>query len=266
MKKIIAITALAGTTALSACHNGGIGVSATSNQQITARADSSIHRTRALSAGTKTSKSVQMSASVLAVAALRGWIASPDAARHPMHLAAAEAIIGTAHAVAGWPSACFDCAPNRSFAEAEAVDVNYANLVLTQTVAAMPSAVTLVDPVAAKAAIIAAFIAIPSDRLQELRVRAERLAHGGRPNLDFSGSGASAVHFLIGSDDYNGGPSGWTLASNGAPWYGSGALSGRNVQLSLASSIDRNMSKSSEMSTGSGVSGGEGSEGTVGVK
>lgn len=174
-----------------------------------------------------------------------------------VHAAAALAVARVASPIQGWPFACFGCAKEVAWARGKAREVAFSNLLETQLLSEVRGA-TLADPAAARAKLDEAFARMPDSLLQSAWVQAAR-GLGGRVSLDFSGSQPSPIHFMIGSNDLQGGPTGWKLAQAGTTWYGDGKVSGRDVSLDLASAIDTGATTST--STGLGTTSGTESAG-----
>ena len=189
-------------------------------------------------------------------------------ALRPMHAAAAAMIAQTAQPCVGWPVGGLGPkgqAEMASWARKASVQVAFANLVLTQISTAPALRDALADPDAARKAIVAAFLAIPSAQLDAAWQQAAQVAQGG-VMLDMTGSGPAPVHYTIGSSDFQAGPTGWKWSQAGVTWFGDGAISGKQVSLGLESAIDKSQSQTSGTGTSNGTSTEQGAGGTAGVK
>jgi hypothetical protein len=181
-----------------------------------------------------------------------------------LHAAAALAVAQVAAPIQGWPFNCFGCSRETAWARAKAHEIAFVNLLETQLLGEVQGA-TLADPRAAKVKLAAALAAMPDSTIEAAWVQAGQ-GLSGQLNLDFSGSQPAPVHFILGSNDVQGGPAGWKLAQNGTIWFGDGKVSGREIGLELASAIDTSASTSAGTNQ-AGTSGTEtGSEGSAGVK
>jgi hypothetical protein len=187
---------------------------------------------------------------------------SPESAY--LHAAAALAVARVASPIQGWPFSCFGCSKEVAWARGKAREVVFANLLETQLLGEVRGP-TLADPSAARAKLDAAFARMPDTLLTAAWAQAGQ-GLDGQVNLDFSGSQPAPVHFLLGSNDLQGGPTGWKLAQAGTTWFGDGKVSGRDVSLDLASAIDTTATTGT--STGLGTTSGTESagEGSAGVK
>jgi hypothetical protein len=88
----------------------------------------------------------------------------------------------------------------------------------------------------------------------------------GQINFDFSSHQPAPVHFVIGNNDFQAGPTGWKWSKNGSVWFGDGRLSGQARELSLQSAIDKSTSQTSSTGTSSGTSTEQAAGGSAGVK
>lgn len=292
--------------ALSACHQGGMGVDSGASQKAATATESGLRSDRSIQQHTAASAAVQMPAAALIVSALNAWggeamppgtflgianlqpggygkgglgetekiiramngaMPTPMHGLRPLHAAAAALIVQTAEPCVGWPVGGLSkqgqgemAAWGRKVAQQTA----FANLVLTQISVTPALRDALADPEAARKAIVAAFLAIPSAQLDAAWQQAGQVATG-EVTLDMTGGGAP-VHFMIGNSDFQGGPTGWKWSQAGVTWFGDGAISGKQVSLGLESAIDKSQSQTSGTGTSNGTSTEQGAGGSAGVK
>ncbi|MDD4887640.1 MAG: hypothetical protein PHO64_12080, partial [Thiomonas sp.] len=220
---------LALVAALSACHQGGVGVDSGASQKAATTAENSLGSDRAIHAMTAAQAAVQMPAAGLIIAALADWgertvdayIPSPAGGRlwqtmldsthgnhgpaqlgrlfgaaaqgfkspskNYQHAAAAVFIVQTAQPCTGWPIGGFGNPKQAAWARAQAQDVAFSNLVLTQIAATPALRDALADPGAAHKAIIAAFLKITPAQIDAAWQQAAQ-ASAGPLTFDFSGS------------------------------------------------------------------------------
>jgi len=126
--------------------------------------------------------------------------------------------------------------------------IEFSNLVLTD-LASMLSAGAWRDPAAAKEAALIAWRNIPIQKLRDAWATSKALPYS-RPTVDLTGH--KDIHFWSAEGDYVGDGAGWTVIRHGAPWYGNGYLSGRQVTISLASAISASQSQQSGTATSTG--------------
>ena len=326
MKHLKLIPLVSVIAALSACHQGGVGVDSGASQKASTSSENSLQSQRGLSQGTAASASVQMPAAGLVVDAISSWGKSqlsadpslqdrlwsmqmqsphsgslsfnaqmlcamqkavdsslanlplpPDQAAkvHDVrpqprctHEAAAQFVGIAAQPMQGWPLGGFSTkeqAAMAKWARWSAQDVSFSNAILAQVVAAPPLRDALADPAAARAAITAAFLAIPSQQLEAAWSQAAS-ATSGELQLDMTGHSPAPVHFLIGNSDFQAGPEGWKWSQDGVPWSGAGRINGKVVTLGLDSSLDKSQSQTSGTGIGSGTGTEQGAGGSAGVK
>lgn len=290
LKLIPLVAALA---ALSACHQGGVWVDAGASQKTSTSAESGLKSDRSINSSTSAAASIQMPASALALQAFSTYgkrtMLPPTAASAPeqrqltdmiwsgiqtgptkvddlktAQTFGAVAIASLSHPWQGWPFSCFGCSKESVWARGMAQQVVFANTVLTQVLSSLPPG-TLADPSAAQTAIIAAYKKIPPAQLIAAYQQAGQQVQGSI-NFDFTGSGPSPVHFMIGSNDFQAGPTGWKWSMAGTPWLGEGRISGKDMQLSLASAIDKSSSQTSTTGTTTGTTTDQSAGGAAGVK
>jgi len=143
-------------------------------------------------------------------------------------------------------------------------EVVYANLILSELYPSLGSQ-ALADPAAAREAVQAAWKKLPPDTiLAAWRQAGEQVK--GSVNFDFTGSGPSPVHFLIGNNDFQAGPTGWKWSQSGVTWFGDGRLSGQARDLSLASAVDKSTSQTSGSGTATSTGTEQSAGGSAGVK
>lgn len=294
--KLIPITAL--VAALSACHQGGVGVDSGASQKAATSAENALRSDRSIQQNTTAQASIQMPAAALALQAFQQYGKSvnlpparaglspalrelqnqglagiwdaiqtgPSQIEQPATAQkyGAVAIASMAHPWQGWPYSCFGCAKEGTWARGMAQQVVFSNIVLSEILPRL-SAQTLADPAAAQAAIIAAYKAIPSAQLIDAYKQAGQQVQGGI-SFDFTGSGPAPIHYQIGDNDFQASPAGWKWTMSGVPWFGEGRVSGKDVELSLASAIDKSQSQTSGTGTSTGTSTEQGAGGSAGVK
>lgn len=181
-----------------------------------------------------------------------------------LHAAAALAVARSAAPIQGWPFQCFGCAKEARWAREKAREVAFANLLETQVLGQVQGAV-LADPRTAKARLDASLASMPDSTILAAWAQAAPTAQGSL-SLDFSGSQPAPVHYLLGSSDLQGGPTGWKLAQAGTTWFGDGKVSGREISLDLASAIDTGATTSTSTQQSGSAGTDTGSEGSAGVK
>lgn len=290
--KLIPLAILA--AALSACHQGGVGVDSAATQKAATSADSALRSDRSINTSTSAQTSIQMPASALALQAFSTYGKSAmlppvTAASSPQQQQLADmiwsgiqtgpikvddlktaqtfgavSVASMSHPWQGWPFSCFGCEKEAIWARGMAQQIVFANTVLTQVLSALPPG-TLSDPAAAQAAIIAAYKKIPPAQLIAAYNQAGQQVQGSI-NFDFTGSGPAPIHFMVGSSDFQASPTGWKWSMSGVPWFGEGRISGKDMQLSLASAIDKSQSQTSTTGTSTGTSSEQGAGGSAGVK
>jgi len=127
--------------------------------------------------------------------------------------------------------------------------VEFSNLVLTE-LAGQVSAAAWRDPEAAKEAVQIAWRNMPIQKLRDAWAASEALPY---PGVTVDLSGHKGMHWTSAENgDYVGDGAGWTVTRHGAPWYGNGYLSGRQVTISLASAISASQSQQSGTTTSAG--------------
>lgn len=292
MKHLKFIPLAVAIAALSACHNGGTGVDSGASQKAATSSENGLKSERSIRAGTTGAATIQMPAAPLMIEALIplarsaypllsestaagvasviwsgamwGPLADDDMSQEKLPGFALIPIAASAYPVPGWPYGCFDCKEQSDWARGMARKVVYANLILAQLYPAVGSQ-ALADPAAAKAAVQAAWKKLPPDTILSAWKMAGDQVKGGI-NFDFSSHQPAPVHFVIGNNDFQGGPNGWKWSQNGVVWFGDGRLSGQSRDLSLESAIDKSTSQTSSSGTSSGTSTEQAAGGGVGVK
>lgn len=140
----------------------------------------------------------------------------------------------------------------------------YTNALFTQIATQLNDDVgVLEDPETAKAEIQRIYKSIPKSTLKKLWVDAVVGAaeRGGRI-ADMAGS--KGVDWSADGESYSGNADGLTWTKAGVPWFGQGALSGKQWTIGLESSIAKSTDKSSGGSEG--LSGGTGQKTTGGAQ
>lgn len=288
------IPVMAVLAALSACHQGGVGVDSGATQKAATAAENALQSQRGITTGTQAQTAIQMPASALALQAFAAYgkaemVPPVTPASDPTQQRLADmmwsaiqigptkiddlkiarafgavSIASMAYPWQGWPFSCFGCQKEGVWARGMAQQTVFANTILSQILPKL-SAGTLADPAAAQAAIIAAYKAIPPQQLIAAYQQAGQQVQGGI-SFDFSGSQPAPVHFMIGANDFQAGPTGWKWSMAGTPWFGEGRISGKDMQLSLASAIDKSTSQTSTTGTTTGATTDQGAGGSAGVK
>lgn len=313
IKRITLLPLAAALAALSACHQGGIGVDTSTSQKAATGAESGLKGDRSIRSGTTAQATVQMPAAALMQSALTQWgsaemskmlpggaaaglwsqlldsehtagpshlselmqqtsQAAASAMHQPspharyLHAAAALYIATTAQPMQGWPFRCMGCQDEAAWARWSAQNVIFTNTLLTQIASAPALRQALADPAAARAAIVRAFLSITPAQIDAAWQQAGQQVQGRSINFDFTGSGPAPVHYIIGSNDFQASPTGWKWSMSGVPWFGEGRVSGKDVELSLASAIDKSMSQTSTTSTSTSTATEQGAGGSAGVK
>lgn len=284
----------AAIAALSACHQGGVGVDSGASQEAATSAESGLQSQRGITSSTSAQASIQMPASALALQAFANWgkgqflppagAASTPKQRQIVDLIwqgiqtgptkiddlktsqtfGAVSISSMAYPWQGWPFNCFGCSKEAAWARGMAQQVVFSNTILSMILPKL-SAQTLADPAAAQAAIIAEYKAIPPAQLIAAYNQAGQQLQGGI-NFDFTGSGPAPIHFMVGSNDFQASPTGWKWSMAGVPWFGEGRISGKNIELALSSAIDKSQSQTSGTGTTTGTGTEQGAGGRAGVK
>jgi hypothetical protein len=306
MKHLKFIPLAAVLAALSACHNNGAGVDSGASQKAATSSENGLKSDRSIRSSTSGAATIQMPAAPLMIEALiplarsaylpaesaassaasaangpmagidiramlwRGVLEAPlaedDMSPKTLHMFALIPLAATAYPVPGWPPfGCFGCEKQVNWARGMAREVVYSNLVLTELYPAI-GAQALADPAAAKAAVQAAWKKLPPQTILSAWQQAGEQVKGGEINFDFTGHGPAPVHFMIGNNDFQGGPNGWKWSQNGVVWFGDGRLSGQARELSLQNAIDKSTSQVSSSGTSSGTSTEQAAGGSAGVK
>lgn len=276
--------------ALSACHQGGVGVESGASQKAATASENTLQSQRGITSSTSAQASIQMPASALAQQAFQqyaraSYLPPPSPSTNQMsqliwegsmqqptqvntpasaQTMGALAIASMAYPWQGWPFNCFGCSKEAAWARGMAQQVVFSNTILSMILPKL-SAQTLADPADAQAAIIAAYKAIPPAQLVAAYQQAGQQLQGGI-NFDFSGSQPSPIHFMIGANDFQASPTGWKWSMAGVPWFGEGRISGKNIELALSSAIEKSQSQTSGTGTSTGTSTEQGAGGSAGVK
>lgn len=315
--------------ALSACHQGGVGVDAGASQKAATGSENALRSERGIQQRTAARAAVQMPASAFIINTISTWgesqLATAPSARehfwsvflglplagvslqdqskvfsamststrqaisdlakqhpnkakeaeqmmpsqiHPQHQAAAQFIAMSAQPLQGWPVGGLSRKGQEQmsrWARWSAQNVAFSNLIISEIAATPALRDALADPDAARGAIIAAFLSIPSSQLEAAWQQAARSA-SGELSLDMTGSGPAPVHFIISGNDFQDGPAGWKWAQSGTPWFGEGRVNGKQIMLGLDSAIDKTTSQSSTAGTAAGTGTEQGAGGSAGVK
>lgn len=289
--------------ALTACHQGGVGVDSSASQKAATSSENGLKSDRSIYSSTAGAATIQMPAAPLMVEALTplarsaylppkstaasaagghmtgdairsliwgGAMASPLAADDissgkTLPMFALLPIAASAHPLQGWPFNCFGCSKESHWARGMAREVIYANTILTELYPSLSSQ-ALADPSAARKAIQAAWKKLPPQTILSAWQQAAEQVKDGGVNFDFTGSGPSPVHFIIGGNDFQAGPNGWKWSQNGVVWFGDGHISGQARDLSLESSIDKSQSQTSGSGTSTSNGTEQGAGGAAGVK
>ncbi len=294
---LAAVTAL--SAALSACHQGGVGVDSGASQKAATSAENGLRSDRSIQQRTAAAASIQMPAAPLMISALTDlakstYLPPPSVSMTPASgpLAGVDMrgliwegamsgpgvdmndktaqqfgllpIAAAAYPWQGWPFSCFGCAKEATWARGMAQGVVYANLMLTQLYPSLGSG-ALADPAAARAAVQTAWKKLPPATILAAWQQAGEQVKGGI-SFDFSGAQPSPIHFMIGNNDFQAGPTGWKWSQAGVTWFGDGAISGKQASLSLESAIDKSQSQTSGGSTSTGTGTEQGAGGSAGVK
>lgn len=303
--KLIPLAAL--VAALSACHQGGVGVDSSAAQKAATGSESGLRSDRSIQQRTAAAASIQMPAAALIVSALNAWggqsmppgtfsgianlqpggygkggldetrtimqamnsaMPTPMHGLRPMHAAAAAMIVQTAQPCVGWPVGGLSKQGQGEMAawgRKVAQQIAFANLMLTQIASTPALRDALADPEAARKTIVAAFLSITSAQIEAAWQQAGQAATG-EVTLDMTGSGPSPVHYMLGGNDFQGGPTGWKWSQAGVVWFGDGAISGKQTMLGLESAIDKSAGQTSGTGTSTGTSTEQGAGGSAGVK
>jgi hypothetical protein len=298
MKHLKFIPLAVAIAALSACHQGGVGVDSGASQKAATSSENGLKSDRSIRSSTSGAATIQMPAAPLMIEALtplarsaylpesaasaasgpmagidiraliwRGTMEAPLAPDDMSHNASMFALIpvaASAYPVGGWPFSCFGCEKQSAWARGMAREVVYSNLLLTELYPSLSSQ-ALADPAAARAAVQAAWKKLPPDTIIAAWQQAGEQVKG-EINFDFTGHGPAPVHFMIGNNDFQAGPNGWKWSQNGVVWFGDGRLGGQARELSLQSAIDKSTSQTSSTGTTSGTSTEQSSGGSAGVK
>lgn len=296
--KLIPLTVAIAT--LSACHQGGVGVDSSAAQKAATTAENGLRSDRGIQQRTAAAAAISMPAAPLMIAALTDlakstYLPPPSVSMTPASgpLAGVDMrgliwsgamsgpgvdmndktaqqfgllpIAAAAYPWQGWPFSCFGCAKEADWARGMAQGVIYANTMLTEIAPAL-STQALADPAAARAAVQAAWKKLPPATILAAWQQAGEQVKDGGISFDFSGAQPAPIHFMIGNDDFQAGPTGWKWSQAGVTWFGDGAISGKQVSLSLESAIDKSQSQTSGSSTSTGTSTEQGAGGSAGVK
>ncbi|CDW96337.1 MULTISPECIES: hypothetical protein [unclassified Thiomonas] len=284
----LAIAALAG------CHQGGVGVDSGASQKAATTLENGLQSDRSIHSSTSAQASIHMPASALALQAFTSFgkqaflpPAGPASSPEQTQLASiiwagsmesptkidepasaqtmgAISVAAMAYPWQGWPYSCFGCSKEATWARGMAQRVVFSNTILSQILPKL-SARTLADPNAAQVAIISEYKKIPAAQLVAAYNQAGQQVQGGI-NFDFSGSQPAPVHFMIGNNDFQASPTGWKWSMAGVPWFGEGRISGKDMELSLASAIDKSQGQSSGTGSSTSTDTEQGVSGSVGVK
>ena len=298
---IIKLAPIALIAALAGCHQGGVGVDSGASQKAATSSENGLRSDRSIATHTAAAASIQMPAAPLMIGALAdlakdqylppksitasaasgplagvnmreliwdGALAMPqDSATLTPRTAQTFGLLpiaASAYPWQGWPYSCFGCAKEVAWARGMAQGVIFSNLMLTQLYPSLGTQ-ALADPAAARAAVQSAWKKLPPATILAAWRQAGEQAQGSI-NFDFTGSGPAPIHFMIGSNDFQGSPTGWKWSQSGVTWFGDGAISGKQVSLSLESAIDKSQSQTSGTGTSSGTSTEQGAGGSAGVK
>lgn len=182
---------------------------------------------------------------------------------------------------AGWPvnvmgafkNGCWNC-------DAKMIEKNnkilnrYVGMIQVQTEFASQIATELAsqlstsawrDPAAAREAALIAWHTMPVAKIRDALAAAQQVADGGKQyTVDLAGN--KAIHWNGGAGDYLGDGAGWTVTRAGAPWFGGGFLSGRKIDIKLASAISSSQSKQSGDQSQTGSQSGVDAGGNAQVK
>jgi len=142
--------------------------------------------------------------------------------------------------------------------------VEYTNGLMTEIATQLNEDVgVLEDPVTAKAEVQRIYKSIPKSTLKKLWTDAVvGAANRGGRIIDLAGS--NGVDWSADGGSYSGNADGLTWTKAGVPWFGQGALSGKQWTIGLESSIAKSTDKSSGGSEG--LSGGTGQKTTGGAQ
>lgn len=161
-------------------------------------------------------------------------------------LHAAEFILDTARPVYGWPVNILagQKVQGEKWAEYQAVQANFANLIVTNLAAKLPKG-ALADPQVAQETIAWDFLHMhPQDIQAAARQAVKSVESGLAAGMTINTAESQNVQFQIGDSSYTGETQGgWSVSENGVKWFGDGHLSGRNVTIGLESSINKDVSQ-----------------------
>ena len=254
--------AIAAAVILSACGNSGgagqgggsFGVSVDKSESTNNENSTSLSRSGSQTTSDRSGKSVKMNASALVVEAsgdvcrINGasptrahWLSRPDktlAGKEPNAKYGSRAlaasfcgIAATAEAAQAWSDG-----DHASFMRRMAALAYFANDLATEAASSLNDD-SLNNPSDAKRLAIEKIQKISDGDLEALfQEKVAKVAKCGQPDDNGSGSG-QPIEFLLCGDQFSIGPQGLHLTHNGSAWYGDGRVSGRNIEVSLDTSI-----------------------------
>lgn len=247
---------------IGACgQSTGTGASAGAAQGVTVSDGDAMARAKQLQASRGTTANVSFPAASVIIGAFQADAAAAgakitklpafnfDVSDEEVHTLARNIVVAVGLPNAGWPiNPLDDTAQRRLYIRQVQACVEFTDILLTEIAVKIATA-TWRDPSDARQAVLAAWRDMPVKTIRAVAAQAKQNASAGGVTVDLaSGRG---IHWSSPAGDYTGDGSGWVVTKNGAPWYGGGALSGRVVNISLASSINASATKSGSNSTGS---------------
>ena len=161
--------------------------------------------------------------------------------------AAAAALLAIAAAfepVQGWP----DGGDDNVFMIRHAALANFVNAISNEAIAKLGDS-ALKDPAAAQQQIVSAVAAIPAEVLEQQWLDAlQKAKAAGVPSADLTGSQAP-IEYKIGRQVVKMGSEGITLVASGQVQFGNGKIAGKEIDLSLETSLTSGLSKKLALDT-----------------
>lgn len=142
-------------------------------------------------------------------------------------------------------------------------ECDFTNLIYTELAAKLSNDV-LENPEKAKETILLEWENIPIDMLHNVWVDVIKSNENTGFTTDFTG--VKGVQFSSQSGRYENEGGGFIIKKNGMIWFGQGAISGRNIEISLRSMIGAKMEKSKAIANETSTDSGNKTGSNVGVK
>lgn len=183
--------------------------------------------------------------------------------KHIFRHSSALRLLACNQPLSGWEVDSRNNKDLRNYVLAISSECDFTNLIYTELAAKLSNDV-LENPQKAKEMILKEWESIPIETLHSVWDDVIKSNENSSFNADFSG--VKGVQFVGQGGRYENEGGGFIIKKNGMIWFGQGAISGRNIEISLRSMIGAKMEKSKAIANETSTDSGNKTGSNVGVK